>query len=831
MNSIRIDKKEKSDFEPIIVDIKKSQKKLNLKLRKTKGKIVTNLPINKEISEEAYQIYLKAKNLPPTPEIPNPYWNLYFLISPFNLFSSKNIKYDKFHTSNMEWLEDVEKKSNFSVMKKVQAYTSISGVLNYLFYDFFNQYSNIKKQENSLFISNVLHLSSIEEYTVFREKNSFYSYKDNITFLELPYYNSEEKELTSPLIRDKFKKTFSKIDYQIIPENICNLENLTLQLNESLDIVIIDTNYFLWKIKKYHSHVNSQVLFNLIIYSLNNLKKGGLMKLGIRELDSKILFDIIQILSYYFKKVYIKKSPLQNITQPYKNLVCENFQGIEIKELKNLIEISNEWNKIEEKCSIDLRGIQTDNYYVSSILENNNNFEEIKTFNNLEITKKIKYFNLIVNVYYDIQICSSKVYKKYLERKLANTIYYLKLNNIPVKTSYNKTRKKIIEGDFSVNNSNIFTTGKLEKHKLKNTNIEIKDRNYDLENLYKIENNLKFTKRILDTLEYKRYKKTTNYTKKYGDKILILKDIIYNKYLGYDVSQAFLKLYEIYEKYNIIPDKKSTYKTFHFCEFPGQFILSTNYYISSKTQIEDHQWTGQSLNPRSGKNEKYRKQKIFGDTYGLYQNYPENWDFGVDNSGDITKIKNMKYYKKYLQEVDLVTSDCGLDMTQSTKAVYQDKEMSYINFCQILMVLHGLKKGSHYISKVFLPQTTNYIVGLNYIMSSCFEEFYIHKSSLNIGSSEVYLVCKKFLGIDEKITEQLFEIKKKLKIETSFVDVPDNFLKEYSEKLSIFVQNQINYIERNIFYYENPLLFVDEKEILKVQKDNSKKWIEYYNFK
>ena len=164
--------------------------------------------------------------------------------------------------------------------------------------------------------------------------------------------------------------------------------------------------------------------------------------------------------------------------------------------MKNLIEISNEWNKIEEKCSIDLRGIQTDNYYVSSILENNNNFEEIKTFNNLEITKKIKYFNLIVNVYYDIQICSSKVYKKYLERKLANTIYYLKLNNIPVKTSYNKTRKKIIEGDFSVNNSNIFTTGKLEKHKLKNINIEIKDRNYDLENLYKIENNLKFTKRI-----------------------------------------------------------------------------------------------------------------------------------------------------------------------------------------------------------------------------------------------------------------------------------------------------------------------------------------------
>ena len=63
MNSNRIDKKEKSDFEPIIVDIKKSQKKLNLKLRKTKGKIVTNLPVNKEISEEAYQIYLKAKNL------------------------------------------------------------------------------------------------------------------------------------------------------------------------------------------------------------------------------------------------------------------------------------------------------------------------------------------------------------------------------------------------------------------------------------------------------------------------------------------------------------------------------------------------------------------------------------------------------------------------------------------------------------------------------------------------------------------------------------------------------------------------------------------------
>ena len=45
--------------------------------------------------------------------------------------------------------------------------------------------------------------------------------------------------------------------------------------------------------------------------------------------------------------------------------------------------------------------------------------------------------------------------------------------------------------------------------------------------------------------------------------------------------------------------------------------------------------------------------------------YRNRWDWGVDNTGDITNLENRYYALKYgsqTQKLHLVTSDCGIPM-------------------------------------------------------------------------------------------------------------------------------------------------------------------------
>ena len=48
--------------------------------------------------------------------------------------------------------------------------------------------------------------------------------------------------------------------------------------------------------------------------------------------------------------------------------------------------------------------------------------------------------------------------------------------------------------------------------------------------------------------------------------------------------------------------------------------------------------------------------------------------------------------------------------------------------------------------------------------------------------------------------------------------------------MSFFVQNQVNYIQKNIYYYENPSALINTEKIKAIQKKNSEGWIKYFNF-
>ena len=110
---------------------------------------------------------------------------------------------------------------------------------------------------------------------------------------------------------------------------------------------------------------------------------------------------------------------------------------------------------------------------------------------------------------------------------------------------------------------------------------------------------------------------------------------------------------------DLVPtNRKGIFKSFHICEAPGAFISCINHYIHTKTQYNSYEWKSQSLKPKGSKS----KKDTIGDTYGFMKKYPNHWDFGIDDTGDITNIENIKYYAKMAKEmnINLMTSDCGL---------------------------------------------------------------------------------------------------------------------------------------------------------------------------
>jgi hypothetical protein len=78
-------------------------------------------------------------------------------------------------------------------------------------------------------------------------------------------------------------------------------------------------------------------------------------------------------------------------------------------------------------------------------------------------------------------------------------------------------------------------------------------------------------------------------------------------------------------------------------------------------------WKAQRLNPKL--TTKYNDNVITNDFDNIYNdvrydqnmlyNYHDNYDFGSDNSGDITKYENIQYYRKNHNDYDLITAGCG----------------------------------------------------------------------------------------------------------------------------------------------------------------------------
>ena len=430
------------------------------------------------------------------------------------------------------------------------------------------------------------------------------------------------------------------------------------------------------------------------------------------------------------------------------------------------------------------------------------------------------------------------------------TPFTLKIKqNISLKITSNKKNKKTLKK--SKNSSSNFRlsklfndnslyflkkTSKTKTHKTKthkaNSNVQYNNKLNLIPELDIINNRIEQTNKLIDSrrdfdapdenmqnLKWFEANKQFRYYKHKHDKEKIHLDKKIQKLLGdFNISQAWLKMYEIITDCNLIPtQRKGTFKSFHICEAPGTFINCINNYVSTKTKYDAFEWKAQSLKSTG----RINKGTAFGDDFGIIKRHKERWDWGEDGSGDITKISNINYYEKVVRAmsgVELITSDCGLP----NKCAGYEK----VAFASLLTILQILPKGGSMVYKILTPIDEPIILNLIYIAYANFKEFIFYKPVQNSQSREFYIVGKGYLGIDSHILENFFNELKNFK-EGEEIDLfndmyPESFVRQFIKASKDLSDNYVYTIERQIY-------FIDNKDAL--PKEFNKLFYDYYNEK
>lgn len=269
-----------------------------------------------------------------------------------------------------------------------------------------------------------------------------------------------------------------------------------------------------------------------------------------------------------------------------------------------------------------------------------------------------------------------------------------------------------------------------------------------------------------------------------------------------NVSNAWLKCYEIVNHYQLAESIKQTKIFMHFdnAAFPGSFILATHHLVSTlyEPYSGKYIWRASSLLDATEQN-----KAPLEDKYKLYENNRSKWLMHEKNNGDVLDESNQLDFHKVLDnQVDLYTSDLGFDVS----ADYNNQESIQLpgNIGQILTGLLTLKKGGCLVTKqytIFEPAN----ISIMYAAASFFEEFYICKPfTSRAANSETYLVGKGFKGaaLDHPYIIAMFDrISKRVSIEVPLFDskqYPKQYLTSIVKAATVLTETQIEKLTSDI---------------------------------
>jgi len=215
-----------------------------------------------------------------------------------------------------------------------------------------------------------------------------------------------------------------------------------------------------------------------------------------------------------------------------------------------------------------------------------------------------------------------------------------------------------------------------------------------------------------------------------------------------------------------------------------------------------------------------------------------NISFGLDDTGDIYNLDNIKEYcKLFNNKADLVTGDGGFDFSND----YSNQEVAAFRliFCEIVTGLTILKVGGNMVIKIF-DLFSESSIDLIYLLSTYFEKIHIIKPfTSRSANSEKYLVCKGFKGITDETIEKLYEIVEELTIiyqQNKFVkriisnEIPKDFLEVIQSINIYFISKQIGSLIKGLCYVKDKLNNEDINDIKQQQTIYSLAWCKKYNF-
>lgn len=559
--------------------------------------------------------------------------------------------------------------------------------------------------------------------------------------------------------------------------------------------------------------------------------ESDLIKLNYNEILKHTSDQQIIIPKYKFINGFLDDT-VEKDYEDIKNFNMNKFfmQYLEINKLIKLSQLSNEELKLLPNPSE--YQIMMSMFYLKKW---NIPHYPYKTEKYIKDTFLTEIYENIVPIYYKVNTpYKSFLLNKYKPLKPKLTLKLKKKKNKTQKTtlnSLNTMNNNLVDNQF-IDKDNINLDSMILKFNLDDIDKKLEDSYDKYEKYLSLEEELEDSNNLIEKVGYyidsrrdltyddenKQIATYDKYKRRYRfynpeNRKLRLKTVVEEKFKTGEITQAFLKMWEMLHMCNLVNPRKhkNEYKSFHLCEAPGQFIKSLNHYIKTHG-IQKLTWHGQSLEPSKGG---------YSDSYGFFKKYPKQWHWG-----DITKLENVKRYKKMGLDVNLITSDCGLS--------WGDPRYYNVAACSYMAILMLLPVGSDMVYKILLPAKA-IVWNMIYISYQYFQELEFYKPVQNYHSREFYIIGKKFLGLPKEIItifEHIFE---------NYNDDIDLFNDEYPEPFvlqmrkfnTIFASNYANAIEKQIFTMDNIDLIESEIEKLIFDgiKEKNEKWISDFKFR
>jgi hypothetical protein len=689
-----------------------------------------------------------------------------------NIYNIYTINKNMCNINCSKYFSNMYLKNKFNKkIKKILKYNFIHEEESVNIINIINKY-NINIDNISLIISNSIILEAILYLYEFKKYNTNY----NNIYTYIINKATQSKEYTDILNNILQSKNLKNSKYDL-KDFIKSKDNIMK------DTIIIDYN-------NYDNNTNQLNILNIFHSSLKQLNKNGDIIIFIRIINSKYYYDIFNYIKIFFNKMELfSKNPndlfIYIIYKDYKCIDNKQYTLLEdIIKGKKKVPITNEVEFLKFKNAILERERKVLNNYniIEHILENNDNELLQEAFQNNLINKLKYYKNLGMGI-----------------------VDWLDNDNIPL--DYYNDKINDIYIDIK---PKIFVVKKIKSIFELTDNITMKKEDYNkISELYNYKESIY---EYSEDINKKNLKKTIELKQKN------LQDVLKSKYnIRFNnkrVNRAWCKLYEMYKELHFFKNIKSNeIKMFFICEAPGMWVHSTIDYFKRHMK-QKLNWKAQSL----------KSDIALKDHYSFMSKTKYNWDYATGD-GDITKVKNLEYYKSKYGEFDCVLGDCGLPYMV-------EKKLDNFNLAiyQLLYNMYLLKRGGNFILKTYQINRNELFLSLLQYISNKFDKVYIFRSSRNFWSPEQYIVGIGFKGIDDiSFIPKLMKNYKEGKPLYPIKNISTEFINDYT----YYTKELITYYHMNMKFYfflinNSGMMKLFNKNIDKIIQNQTNKWIRKY---